>query len=52
MWWLFASLARILGEGSAIHSPPAFFLLFEVEISSLTLIPLFTPGSAHSGSAS
>ena len=32
----------------------AFFLLlfFKVEISLLTLIPLFTPGLVHSGSAS
>ena len=32
----------------------AFFFLsfFQVEISSLTLIPLFRPGSVHSGSAS
>ena len=37
----FSSLARILGECSTIHSPPAlfFFLFFKVEISSRTLIP-------------
>ena len=29
-----------------------FFFFFEVEISSHTLIPLFMPGSVHSGSAS
>ena len=29
-----------------------FLFCFEVEISSTTLIPLFTPGSVHSGSAS
>ena len=29
-----------------------FFFFFKVEISSGTLIPLFRPGSAHSGSAS
>ena len=29
-----------------------FFFFFEVEISSRTLIPLFRPGSVHSGSAS
>ena len=35
------------------HSFPACaFCLFEVEISSRTLIPLFMPGSVHSGSAS
>ena len=33
------------------HSFPAydFFSSFEVEISSRTLIPLFMPGSVHSG---
>ena len=46
----FSSLARILGKCSAIHSPPAVF--FKVEISSHTLIPLFRPGSVHSGSTS
>ena len=35
------------------HSFPACALFFfEVEISSRTLIPLFMPGSVHSGSAS
>ena len=78
----FSSLARIFGECSTIHFPPALFLLLllpllfplplllllllrrrlllpllllllsEVEISSRTLIPLFMPGSLHSGSAS
>ena len=52
----FPSLARILGECSTIHSPPALFsfcfCFFEVEISSRTLIPLFRPGSVLSGSAS
>ena len=52
----FASLARIWGEYSTIHSPHAllFFLLFflEVGISSRTQIPLFRPGFVHSGSAS
>ena len=40
----FSSLARILGECLAIHSPSAFLLLllfFKVAISSRTLIPLF-----------
>ena len=45
-WWLFVS-----GEFSTIHSPPALFFLI-VEISSRTLIPLFMPGSVHSGSVS
>ena len=31
-----SSLAKILGEGSAIHSPPALFFFFKVEISSRT----------------
>ena len=49
----FSSLARMLGECSTIHPPPVFFLfLCEVVISSRTLIPLFRPGSVHSGSAS
>ena len=49
----FSSLARFWGECSTIHSPPAFFFLFffYVEIILSTLIPLFTPGSVHSGSA-
>ena len=42
-----------LGECSIIHSPPAlFFFFFEVGISLRTLIPLFTQGLDHSGSAS
>ena len=53
----FSSLARILGECSTIHPLTVlflgfFFLVFEVEISSLTLFPLFKPGSVHTGSAS
>ena len=46
-WWWWWSLARIWGECSAIHSLLALF--FKVEISSRTLIPLFSPGSVHSG---
>ena len=39
------------------HSFPAcaflfIYLFFEAEISSRTLIPLFMPGSVHSGSVS
>ena len=50
--WLFCTLARIWGECSIIHSPPVlFFFFFEVEICSHALIPLFMPGSVHSGSA-
>ena len=44
-----------MGKCSTIHSPSAPFFLFffpKVEISSGPLIPLFTPGSVHSGSAS
>ena len=48
----FSSRARILGECSTIHSLPAFFFFFLVEIISCTLIALFRPGSVHSGSAS
>ena len=44
------SLARIWGECSTFHSPPALFF-FNVEISLRTLIPIFRPGSVHSGSA-
>ena len=49
----FSSLARIWGECLINHSLPVlFFFFFKVEISSCTLIPLFRPGSIHSGSAS
>ena len=47
----FSSLVIILGERSAIRSPPALPLP-PVEINSCTLIPLFRPGSVHSGSTS
>ena len=51
-WWgLLSSLAMIGGECSTSHFLPALFL-FEVEITSRTLISLFMPGSVHSGSAS
>ena len=46
------SLAWILGECSIMYSPPARFFFFSVEICLRTLIPLFVPGSVHSGSAS
>ena len=46
-------LVRILEECLTINSPPVlFFFFFKVEISLCTLIPLFMPGSVHSGSAS
>ena len=49
----FSSLARILGKCSKIHSLPALSSsFFKVEIRLHTLIPLFRPGSVHSGSAS
>ena len=51
-----SSRATIWGECSTIYSPPSLFLLFffffKVEISLLTLIPLFTPGLVHSCLAS
>ena len=44
-WWLFSRLWRFFWECSTIYSPPALFCccLFEVEISSCTLIPLCMP---------
>ena len=44
----FSSLARILGERNSF---PACTFFFKVGIISRTPIPLFTPGSVHSGSA-
>ena len=44
-----------LGECTTIRSPSALFVvvvIFQMDISSHTLIPLFRPGSVHSGSAS
>ena len=40
-----------LGGGEVIDSPPVFFFFF-MGISSHTTIPLFRPGSVHSGSSS
>ena len=48
----FSSLVRVLGEYSTSYSPPALLFPFWVEISSSTVIPLFRPGSVHSGLAS
>ena len=49
----FSARAILLGECSTVHSPPAFFFFFfKVDISLHKLIPLFRPGSVHSGSAS
>ena len=51
----YSSLVRIFGESLTIPSLTALlffpFLLFEAEISSCTLIPLFMQRSVHSGSA-
>ena len=49
--WLFPRVRGFWVECSTIHSPPAlfFFFFFKVEISSHTLIPVFRPGSVHSG---
>ena len=53
LWCLFSSLAKISGECLTIHFLPAVFVfVFEVEIGSRALIPLFMPGSVQSGSAS
>ena len=53
----FSSFARIFGGCSTIHFRLHFVVvvvvvIVEVEISSHTLIPLFGPGSVHSGPAS
>ena len=50
----FSSHARILGECLTIHSLPVLYynFFFKVEISLRKLVPLFTPGLVHSGSAS
>ena len=51
----FSWRARIFGECSTVHSPPARFVVcfvVLVEISSRALIPHCRPGSVHSGSAS
>ena len=45
----FSLHARILRDGLANHPSPVLFL--QVEISSPAPIPLFRPGSVHSGSA-
>ena len=53
-WWLFHSV-REFWENVRQFIPRLRFLKFfliKVEISSRTLIPLFMPGSVHSGSAS
>ena len=49
-----SSLARIVGRMFDHSYPACTFLgvIFEVDISSRTLIPSFMPGSVHSGSAS
>ena len=52
VWWLFP---RLLGFGENVQvfiSCLCLFFFFKVEISARTFIPLFMPGSVHSGSAS
>ena len=48
----FILACEVFGKCLTVHSQPFTFFFFNVEISSRTLIPLFTPGSVHSGSAS
>ena len=48
----FSLLVRIFGRVFNHSFPGCAFFFFEVEISSCTLIPLFKPGSVHSGTAS
>ena len=50
-WWLFPGMRGFWGKVT-IRSPPALFFFFKVETSSRIRIPLFIPGSVHSGSAS
>ena len=48
----FSLLVRIFGRVFNHSFPGCAFFFFEVEISLRTLIPLFEPGSVHSGTAS
>ena len=48
----FLACKDFFGERMAIHSLPALFFFFKVEISSCTRIPLFRLGSVHSCSVS
>ena len=51
----FLACEDFFGECLTIHSPPALFFsffFFKEKISSRTLIPLFKPGSVHSGLSS
>ena len=51
-WWLFPGVRGFWEVFDNAFPACAFFsFFFLVEISSQTLIPLFRPGSAHSGSA-
>ena len=50
-WWLFPRV-RGLRKNIRQFNPRLPFFFFKVEISSRKLIPLFRPGSVHSGSAS
>ena len=46
------NFGRMFDHSFAACAVVYLFIYFEVEISSGTLIPLFVPGSVHSGSAS
>ena len=48
-WWIFP---QVRGFWENDNSFPACTFFFKVEIRSHTVIPLFRPGSVHSGSAS
>ena len=47
----FSSLAKILENVRPFIPRLRFFFFFKAEISQRALIPLFMPGSVHSGSA-
>ena len=55
VWWLFPRLGRFFENVRPFAPCLCVFLLllllFQVEISSRTLSPLFMPGPVHSGSA-
>ena len=52
IWWWLSPRVQESWENVRQFIPRQRFFFFKVEISSGTLIPLFTPGSVHSGSAS
>ena len=51
-WWLFPCIQGLGRKNFLMNRFPHSALFFQVEISSHTPIPLFKPGSVHSGSAS